>query len=140
MIKTDINEIIEVFEKDTDLFIGLMPNIKKVIHGYYYNDIEFIIYLQPENEVIDIIKNIVETEKTINFIKWSDSSKIIQGNGDVVLLETDEEKINGLNYIVKQTGKNNNYDVNKNDIKDLIIIKLKVENVYLINNSKNYFA
>jgi hypothetical protein len=129
MEKTDFNGIIDVIENGSELYIGILPNINMVNYGYYYSNNEFVFYCLGKDEVIDIVKNIIDKNKSIHFIKWSDSDKIVQGNGNVTLLETVEEKTNGLRYIMKQK---NEHEINQNGILDLFIFKIVVENVYIV--------
>ena len=132
MEKINFNEIIDVFEIGTELNIGIFPNKNTVKYGFSCIDNKLTLYLQASDENIKIIKNYVSENKQVNFYKWS-SKGMVSGDGIVKILDTKEEKTNGLKYIMEQqtkTDKENNF--NENELKDLFIIKILVENMYKI--------
>jgi hypothetical protein len=130
MEKINFNKIADVFEKDTELNIGIFPNKNTVKYGFSCIDNELTLYLQALDENINIIKNYVSENKQINFYTWS-SKGMVSGDGIIKILETKEEKINGLKYIMEQQTKiNKEYNYNENELEDLFIIKILVENIY----------
>jgi len=132
MIKINFNEIVDVFEIDTELNLGIFPNKNIVKYGFSCIDNELSLYLQAPYEKINIIKNYVNEGKQVNFYKWS-SKGMVSGDGIVKILETKVEKINGLKYIMEQhTKMNKEYNFNENELEDLFIIKILVENMYKI--------
>ena len=125
---TNFNEISDVFETGTELNLGIIPNTNIVKYGYSYNN-EFILYLQGL-EKIDKIKNYLETDKYAKFYKWSSKGKMVNGEGNVTILETKDEKINGLKYIMKQQNTSNDCKINEGELENIFIIKILVEKVY----------
>ena len=132
MEKTDFNEILDVFKTGTELNLGIFPNTNIVKYGYSCIGEEFILYLQGI-EKIDIVRNYVEKNKSVNFNKWSIKGKMVSGHGNVTILETKEEKTNGLKYIMKQqTEMGNKYNINDNELEELFVFKILVENIYMM--------
>jgi hypothetical protein len=129
MKEKDFNEILDVFVNGTELNLGLYPNTNIVEYGYSYIDNKLIFYLKGK-ERIDIIKKYVETNDLVHFYKYSSKGKLVNGEGNVKILETKEEKMNGLKYIKKQqTGLDNENNINENDLKDIFIFKVLVEKI-----------
>ena len=130
MKKIDFNEIADVFETGTELNIGIFPNKDIVKYGFSFTDNELTLYLQAPDENIKTIKNYVSENKQVNFYKWS-SKGMVSGDGIVKILETKEEKTNGLKYIMEQQTKmDKEYNFNENEPDDLFLIKISVENMY----------
>ena len=131
MEKTNFNEISDVFETGTELNIGLFPNKNILKYGFSCVDNELSLYLQAhQDEIINIIKNYVDKNKQINFYKWS-SKGMVSGEGVVKILETKEEKINGLTIIIKQqTGNDKEITFDENVFNNLFLFKITVENLY----------
>jgi len=128
MKKINFNEIIDVFEINTELNLGIFPNKNIVKYGFSCIDNELTLYIQAPDENIN--KDSVSENKQINFYKWSNKG-MVSGDGIVKILETKEEKINGLKYIIKQQTKTDKeYSFNENELEDLHIIKILVENMY----------
>ena len=132
MERANFNEILDVFETGTELNLGIFPNTNIVKYGYSFINNEFILYLHGA-EKTDINKDYLKTNKSVNFNKYSSKGKMVSGDGNVTILETKEEKINGLKYIKKQQTKmGNEYNINENEIDDLLVFKISVENIYKI--------
>jgi hypothetical protein len=130
MKKINFNEMADVFEIDTELNIGIFPNKNILKYGFSCIDNKLTLYLQAPHEKVNIIKNSVNENKQVNFYKWS-SKGLVSGDGIVKILETKEEKINGLKYIMKQQTKmDKEYNFNENELENLFIIKILVENMY----------
>jgi hypothetical protein len=128
MEKINFNEIVDVFEINTELNIGIFPNKNIVKYGFSCIDNELTLYIQVSDENIN--KDSVSENKQINFYKWS-SKGIVSGDWIVKILETKKEKTNGLKYIMKQQIKmGKEYSFNENELDDLYIIKILVENMY----------
>ena len=135
MEKININEILECFEKNTEINIGLFPNTKSVKYGYENIKNEFKLYLQGLGEVIDIIKDCIKKNNVIHFNIWSNDGKFINGDGKIRIIENEDDKLDGLNKIIKQHEKNNiEYNVIINDLNELYIFEVNVENTYLTKN------
>jgi len=129
MKEKNFNEILDIFASGTELNLGMLPNTNIVKYGYSYIDNKLTSYLQGK-EKIDIIKNYVKSNSIVHFNKFSTKGKLINGDGNVKILETKEEKINGLKYIMKQQSRlNNENNINENDLKELFIFQILVENV-----------
>jgi hypothetical protein len=124
----NFNEISDVFEIGTELNLGVFPDSNVVKYGYSYNN-EFILYLQGI-EKIDKIKDYLETYKHANFYKWSSKGKMVNGEGNATILETKEEKINCLKYIMKQQKTNNDYIIKEGDLENIFVFKILVEKIY----------
>jgi len=130
MKKINFNEIIDVFETGTELNIGIFPNKNIVKYGFSCIDNELTLYLQAPDENIKTIKNCVSKNKQVNLYKWSGKG-MVSGDGIVKILETKEEKTNGLKYITEQQTKmDKEYNFNENELEDLFIFKILVENMY----------
>ena len=128
MEKINFNEIVDVFEIDTELNLGIFPNNNIVKYGFSCIDNKLTLYLQAPDE--NIIKNSVSENEQINFYKWT-AKGMVSGDGIVKILETKEEKTNGLKYIMEQQTKmDKEYNFNENELDDLFIIKILVKNMY----------
>jgi hypothetical protein len=133
MEKKDISEVLEFLENGTEINIGIIPDTKTVKYGYDYINNELILYLQGYGEVIDIIKNYIKKYNVAHFIKWGKNSKSVSGDGNIKILENEDDKLDGLNKIIKQYNKNNvEYDIIVNNLNELFIFEINVENVYFI--------
>jgi len=129
MEKKDISDVLENFAHGTELNIGLLPNLKVVKYGYDYINNELKLYLQGVGETADILNK----NKVAHFIKWGNNCKNVSGDGKVKILEDEDEKLDGLNKIIKQHNKNNvEYDIVVNDLNELFIFEINVENTYLM--------
>ena len=80
--------------------------------------------LRPRFE-IDCDSNLIEGE---NACDYGYEFKSIIGTGKIIFLETNDEKTNGLNYIMKhQTGKNTEYCFSENELENVCVYKMVVE-------------
>jgi hypothetical protein len=131
--KKEIHEILEYLENGTEINIGIIPDTKIVKYGYDYINNELILYLQGFDEVIDIIKNYVKKDDTAHFLKWGKNNKSVSGDGKFRILENEDDKLDGLNKVIKQHNKNNvEYDIAVNNLNELFIFEINVENTYLV--------
>jgi nitroimidazol reductase NimA-like FMN-containing flavoprotein (pyridoxamine 5'-phosphate oxidase superfamily) len=140
----DINEKINVIKKCKVCRIGLsennMPYVIPLNYGYNFeNDILTLFFHSArEGKKFDIIKNnnnacfeidcdarLIEAEKACNY-GYAFRSMI--GFGKIVILEDLDEKIDGLNKIMKhQTEKEIVYDFTYDEIKNVCVYKMIVE-------------
>jgi nitroimidazol reductase NimA-like FMN-containing flavoprotein (pyridoxamine 5'-phosphate oxidase superfamily) len=140
----DINEKIKIIEKCKICRLGLSENnypyIVPLNYGFSYDDEKLILYFHcaMEGKKIDIIKKnnnvcfeidcdtkLIEGEAPC---EYGYEFKSIIGFGKIILLDTKDEKINGLNFLMKQqTGKDIKYNYNENELKNVIILKMFVE-------------
>jgi len=123
MEQADFNNVVDIFNDNTKLYIGLMPNIDEVEFGYSYINNKFTLFCQATDRSLNELKKIIYNNKSIHFIKWANDGKIVQGDGIVILLETNEERINGINHIIKHTNENN-----IDEIDNLFLFKIEVNN------------
>ena len=141
---TDIDEKLKIIAKCKICRIGLSENnypyIVPLNYGFSYDDGKLTLYFHSaaEGKKIDIIQKnnnvcfeidcdskLIEGEAPCDY---SYEFKSIIGFGKIIILETKDEKINGLNYLMKhQTGKDIKYDFNENNLKNIIVLKLLVE-------------
>jgi len=141
---TGINEKLEIIAKCNVCRIGLSENnypyIVPLNYGFSYNDGKLSLYFHCaiEGKKMDIIKKnnnacfeidcdtkLIEGEKPCNY---GYEFKSIIGFGKIVILDTKDEKSEGLNYLMKNlTGKYLKYDFNENELKNVIILKMLVD-------------
>ncbi|MDR0455571.1 MAG: pyridoxamine 5'-phosphate oxidase family protein [Treponema sp.] len=140
----DINEKLEIIAKCKVCRIGLSENnypyIVPLNYGFSYNDEKLTLYFHgaKEGKKMDIIQKnnnacfeidcdtrLIEGE---NPCGYSFEFKSIIGFGKIILSETKDEKINGLNYLMKQqTGEDKKYDFNENELNSVVVFKMVVE-------------
>ena len=141
---TDINEKINVIKKCKVCRIGLsennIPYIIPLNYGYNFenNILTLFFHSAIEGKKFDIIKNnnnvcleidcdtkLIEAEKACNY---GYAFRSIIGFGKITILEKTDEKINGLNEIMKhQTGKETIYDFTCDELKNVCVYKMTVE-------------
>jgi nitroimidazol reductase NimA-like FMN-containing flavoprotein (pyridoxamine 5'-phosphate oxidase superfamily) len=141
---TDTDEKLEIIAKCKICRLGLSENnypyIVPLNYGFSHDDGKLTLYfhsamegkkidiLQKNNNVcfeIDCDTKLIEGEAPCNY---SYEFKSIIGFGKIILLDTKDEKINGLNHLMKQqTGKDIKYDFNDNELKNVIVFKMAVE-------------
>jgi nitroimidazol reductase NimA-like FMN-containing flavoprotein (pyridoxamine 5'-phosphate oxidase superfamily) len=140
----DINEKINVIKKCKICRIGLsennVPYVIPLNYGYNFeNDILTLFFHSArEGKKLDIIKNnnnacfeidcdakLIEAEKACNYAY---AFRSIIGFGKIIILEDLDEKIDGLNKIMKhQTEKEIVYDFTYDEIKNVCVYKMIVE-------------
>jgi len=140
---TDVHEKIDVIEKCKVCRIGLsendIPYVIPLNYGYDFEDNALTLFFHgaAEGKKIDIIKNnnnacfeidcdtkLIEAEKACNY---GYAFKSIIGFGKIAILENPNEKINGLNKIMRhQTGKEAVYDFTPDRIKNVCVYKMDV--------------
>jgi nitroimidazol reductase NimA-like FMN-containing flavoprotein (pyridoxamine 5'-phosphate oxidase superfamily) len=140
----DINDKINVIKKCKVCRIGLsennIPYVIPLNYGYNFeNDILTLFFHSArEGKKLDIIKNnnnacfeidcdtrLIEAEKACNY---GYAFRSIIGFGKIVILEDLDEKIDGLNKIMKhQTEKEIVYDFTHDEIKNVCVYKMIVE-------------
>ena len=141
---TDINEKINLIKKCKVCRIGLsennMPYVIPLSYGYVFenNILTLFFHSATEGKKFDIIKNnnnacfeidcdtrLIEADKACNY---GYAFKSIIGFGKIMILENDDEKINGLNQIMKhQTEKETVYNFTPNDLKNVCVYKMVVQ-------------
>src|SRR5215510_1485131 len=132
---TDINEKLNIIKKCKICRIGLsennMPYIIPLNYGYTFENDTLTLFFHSatEGKKFDIIKNnnnacfeidcdtkLVEAEKACNY---GYAFKSIVGFGKIIVLENPDEKIDGLNKIMKhQTEKEFVYGFTDNEVKN----------------------
>jgi len=141
---TDINEKIDLIKKCKVCRIGLsennIPYIIPLNYGYNFenNILTLFFHSAIEGKKFDIIKNnnnacfeidcdtkLIEAEKACNY---GYAFRSIIGFGKITILEKTDEKINGLNEIMKhQIGKETLYDFTCDELKNVCVYKMTVE-------------
>jgi nitroimidazol reductase NimA-like FMN-containing flavoprotein (pyridoxamine 5'-phosphate oxidase superfamily) len=141
---TDINEKINIIKKCKICRIGLsehnMPYIIPLNYGYSFenNILTLFFHSALEGKKFDILKNndnacfeidcdtkLIEAEKACNY---GYAFRSIIGFGKIMILEDAEQKINGLNQIMKhQTEKETDHDFTHNELKNVCVYKMVVE-------------
>jgi uncharacterized protein len=139
-----IDEKLEIITKCKICRVGLFDNnypyIVPLNYGFSYDDEKLTLYFHSamEGKKIDIIQKnnnacfeidcdtkLIEGENPCN---CGYEYKSIIGFGKIILLGAKDEKINGLNCLMKQqTGKDIRYDFNENELKNVIVLKMLVE-------------
>jgi nitroimidazol reductase NimA-like FMN-containing flavoprotein (pyridoxamine 5'-phosphate oxidase superfamily) len=140
----DIDEKLKIIEKCKVCRLGLSENnypyIIPLNYGFSYYNGKLTLYFHgaTEGKKIDIIKKnnnacfeidcdakLIEGDNPCNY---GYEYKSIIGFGKIFILETKEEKINGLNYLMKQqTGKDIKYNFTEDEINNVIVYKMLAE-------------
>jgi len=141
---TDINEKINVIQKCKVCRIGLsennLPYIIPLNYGYSFenNILTLFFHSATEGKKFGIIKNnnnacfeidcdtqLIEAEKACNY---GYAFKSVIGFGKIFILENIEQKIDGLNKIMKhQTEKETVYNFTHNQLTNVCVYKMIVE-------------
>ena len=116
------------------------PYIIPLNYGYSFDGHNLILYFHSANEgkKLDIIRSnhnacfeidchhkLIEAERACNY---GYMFKSITGFGKIIFMETEDEKNNGLNQIMKhQTGKEERYNFDNDALKNVTVYKLLVE-------------
>jgi len=140
----DINEKLEIITKCKVCRLGLSENnypyIVPLNYGFSYDDGKLVLYFHcaTEGKKIDIIKKnnnacfeidcdtkLIEGENPCNY---GYEFRSIIGFGKISILDTKAEKIDGLNYLMKQqTGKDAKYEFNEDELNNVLVFKMPVE-------------
>jgi nitroimidazol reductase NimA-like FMN-containing flavoprotein (pyridoxamine 5'-phosphate oxidase superfamily) len=140
----DIDEKLKIITENKICRLGLSENdcpyIVPLNYGFSYDDSKLTLYFHGamEGKKMDIIKKnnnaCFEIDCDTKLIKgeapcdYGYEFKSIIGFGKIIILEVKDEKINGLNYLMKQqTGKDIKYDFNENELKNVSVFKMIVE-------------
>jgi len=141
---TDINEKMSIIAKCKICRLGLsdnnFPYVIPLNYGYSYENERLTLFfhsamegkktaiIQNNNNAcfeIDCDTRLIEGEKPCN---CSYAFKSIIGFGKVFDLQTNDEKIEGLNHIMKhQTGKEITYNFTENELNTVCVYKMEVE-------------
>jgi len=141
---TDIDEKIKIIQKCKVCRIGLsednMPYILPLNYGYTFeNDVLTLFFHGAlEGKKLDIIKKnnnacfeidcdskLIEGEQACDY---SYAYKSIIGFGKIIIMENSDEKIRGLNLLMKhQTEEDITYEFTKEQINNVCVFKMIVE-------------
>jgi nitroimidazol reductase NimA-like FMN-containing flavoprotein (pyridoxamine 5'-phosphate oxidase superfamily) len=141
---TSIDKKIEILEKNKVCRLALsqnnFPYSVPLIYGYSFENNKLTLYFHsaPEGKKIDIIKEnnnacfeidsdckLIENEKPCSY---GYEFKSIIGFGKIIIMKTNEEKINGLNILMKhQTGKATEYNFPEEALEKVIVYKMEIE-------------
>jgi len=139
-----IEEKLEIIAKCKICRLGLSDNnypyIVPLNYGFSYEKGKLTLYFHSaiEGKKMDIIKKnnnvcfeidcdtkIIEGEAPCDY---GYEFKSIIGFGKIIILDIKEEKIIGLNYLMKQqTGEDKRYDYNENELKNVIVYKMLID-------------
>jgi nitroimidazol reductase NimA-like FMN-containing flavoprotein (pyridoxamine 5'-phosphate oxidase superfamily) len=140
----DVSEKLEIIAKCKFCRLGLSegdyPYIIPINYGFSYDGRGLSLYFHSakEGKKLDIIKknnnacfeidcdtNLIEGEKPCNY---GYEFKSIIGFGKITPLENIDEKINGLNYIMKQqTGKDAKHDFDESELNRVTVLRMSVD-------------
>jgi nitroimidazol reductase NimA-like FMN-containing flavoprotein (pyridoxamine 5'-phosphate oxidase superfamily) len=141
---TSADKKIEIVEKNKVCRVALsrnnFPYIVPLNYGFTFEGNKLTLYFHSatEGKKMDIIKansnacfeidcdcKLVESEKPCSY---GYEFKSIVGFGKIVVMATTEEKIKGLNILMKhQTGKEAQYDFPEEVLRKVIVYKMEVE-------------
>ena len=141
---TNINEKMEIIEKCKVCRLGLsennLPYVVPLNYGYIFENDKLTLFFHGaiEGKKIEMIKNNYNAcfeidcdGKLIERDKPSECSyeyKSIIGFGKIIFLETNEEKIKGLNCLMKQqTGIDMNLNLTEDELNNVCVYKMIVE-------------
>jgi nitroimidazol reductase NimA-like FMN-containing flavoprotein (pyridoxamine 5'-phosphate oxidase superfamily) len=140
----NIDEKLEIIAKCKVCRLGLSENnypyIVPLNYGFSYDDGKLTLYFHcaKEGKKIDIIKKnnnvcfeidcdtkLVEGK---NPCDYGYEFRSIIGFGKIIFLDIKDEKIDGLNYLMKQqTGKDKKYYFNENELNNVLVFKMQVD-------------
>ena len=138
---TDINEILKILDKSKIVHIGLIdgdePYVVPMNYGYTYENEKLTLYLHgaTEGKKLDImrvnpkvffsVECDVEPFNGTVACQYGTSYSSIMGKGNARILETPEEKMQGLTLFMKtQTGLD--FDFNERLVSAVSVIKIEV--------------
>jgi len=141
---TSIDEKLEIIAKCKICRLGLSENnypyIVPLNYGFSYDNGKLILYFHGaiEGKKIDIIKKnnnaCFEIDCDTRLIEGDNPCdygyefKSIIGFGRIIFCDTRDEKIGGLNYLMKQqTGNDIKYDFNENELNNVVVFKMLVD-------------
>ena len=140
----DTDEKLAIISKCKVCRLGLSENDRPYIvplnYGFSYDGGKLSLYFHSatEGKKIDIIKKnknvcfeidcdtkLVEGK---NPCDYGYEFKSIIGFGEIIILDKKDEKINGLNYLMKQqTGRDIKYDYNENELEKIFVFKILID-------------
>jgi len=138
---TDVNEKLAILSKCKVCRLGLSednyPYIVPLNYGFSYDDGKLTLYFHgaTEGKKIDIIRKnnnacfeidcdakLIEGE---NPCDYGYEFKSIIGFGEISIADTKDEKINGLNYLMKhQTGRAIKYEFSEIELNNVLVLKM----------------
>ncbi|MDR2425300.1 MAG: pyridoxamine 5'-phosphate oxidase family protein [Prevotellaceae bacterium] len=141
---TDIDNKMAIIDKCKVCRLGLsddnQPYIVPLNYGYCLDADVLTLFFHgaQKGKKVDIIKKnnmaCFEVDCDSQFIEGATPCtsaylyKSVTGRGKIIIMETAEDKINGLNKIMKhQTGKYPEYRFTEADLKNVMVYKMEVE-------------
>jgi len=141
---TDVNEKLEIIAKCKVCRLGLsdnnVPYIVPLNYGFSWDNGQLTLYfhgamegkkmdmIQKNNNAcfeIDCDTKLIEREAPCDY---GYEFKSIIGFGRISILETKDEKIKGLNYLMKhQTGKDVEYEFSESELNHVVVFKMVVK-------------
>jgi len=133
MKEQDLEKTLEVFKNGTELNLGIFPNTNIVKYGYDNKENELTLYIQVSDKESDKIKKYINKNETVNFNKWSKEGYFVNGEGNTIILKTNEEKTGALKKISEQQTKTeSNINISENEITNLFLFKIIVNDMTII--------
>jgi nitroimidazol reductase NimA-like FMN-containing flavoprotein (pyridoxamine 5'-phosphate oxidase superfamily) len=141
---TSVDKKIKILEKNKVCRVALsqndLPYIIPLNYGYSFENNKLTLYFHSalEGKKMDIIKEnnnacfeidcdckLIENEKPCSY---GYEFKSIIGFGKITIVRTIEEKIHGLNILIKhQTGKETKYHFTEEALEKVIVYKIEIE-------------
>ncbi len=116
---------------------GNMPYLLPFNYGYYENCI--YIHSAPSGKKIDVLGTnpevCFEIEEQAEILRdekpcsWSTLYRSVIGHGNVEIVSDDRKKEQGLRIIMKHNGATEPFTFEENNIKQMVILKLKIEDI-----------
>ena len=140
---TDINDIIAIIRKCKVCRLGLsennIPYVVPLNYGYTYENENLVLYFHGANQgkklkiikennnacfEIDCDTKLIEAE---NPCDYGYEFRCVIGFGKIFFMEKNDEKIFGLNLLMKQqTGRNIEYDFSENELNNVCVYKMVI--------------
>ncbi len=137
---TDKSIVQEILEKSTTCTIALFdteyPYVVTMNYGYHDNSLFF--HCATKGKKLDLLQKnnkvsfkIIQSHKLIKkevSCDWTTSYRSIMGTGKIEIITNTEAKINGLDILMKQHGRNEN-TYTKKAVKKIVILKLNINSL-----------
>ena len=138
---TDLNEIELIFKRNYICRIALSNNDSPYIipMNYGYKDKALYFHSAKEGTKIDLIKSnpnacfeitedieIKESEQACSYVT---KYRSVIGTGKIKIINNEKEKIEGLNILMKQHTKKNNWEYKEEFFNKIVILKLEIDEV-----------
>jgi nitroimidazol reductase NimA-like FMN-containing flavoprotein (pyridoxamine 5'-phosphate oxidase superfamily) len=138
---TDKEIIKEILSKSIICRLGLIDGGRSYIVpvNYGYSDNTIYIHSASEGKKIELLKlnnnvcfeieyhsEIIKKEKACD---WNTKYRSVIGYGSIEIITDEEEKKQGLDFIMKQHGSKDNNVYKNSSLKNMVILKLNIEEI-----------